>query len=108
VKVALEFDSQRITSCYKVFQNDIHHMFVEDLHVPERINVQLQTLQFDATLIGNIFDADGCEVRKVGERADGSEFRYFEVNSDLSARELIGKGVEGKEIHFSARRRTNV
>ena len=108
VKVAFNFYVQRIAGGDEVFQDDVDHVLVEDLHVPEGVDVELQTLQLDATLVGNVRDPDRGEVGEVGERADRRELGDLEINLDFAARKLVRKRVERKQVHLRARRGLNV
>ena len=107
VKVAFNLYAEWIAGGDEVFQDDIDHVLVEDLHVPERVYVEFQTLQFDATFVGNVRDPDRGEVGKVGERADRREFGDLEIYFDFAARELVRKRFQWKQIHLRARRGLN-
>jgi hypothetical protein len=65
VKVSFNFHPYRITSRDEVFENYVCHVLVENFHISERVDVKLQTLQFNATFIGDIFNANRSEVGKV-------------------------------------------
>src|SRR6266850_759608 len=81
---------------------------MKDLHVAKRIDVKLQTLQFDATLVGNILEPDGGEIREVGKGADSCEFRNLEIDLYLAPRKFISESVEWKQIHFFAWYRADI
>ena len=100
VEVALDFHSQWIARGDEVFEDDVDYVLVEDLHVAERVYVELQAFQFDTTFVGNVFEPDRGEVGEVGERADGGELCDLEVDLDLVAGKLVRKRVERKEIHL--------
>ena len=87
MEVAFDFDAQRIAGGDEVFENDVDYVLVEDFHVAEGIYVELQTLQFDTTLVRNIFETDGGEVRKIRERADRRELGNLEIDFDFADRE---------------------
>src|SRR6185503_3902306 len=108
VEVAFDLDAQRIAGRDKVFENDVDDVLVKDLYVAKRVDVELQTLQLDAALVGNVFDADGREVGKIGKRADRRELGDLEVDPDLTARKLVRERVERKQIHLRAWRRLNI
>src|SRR5439155_17032442 len=57
--------------------------------------VQLQALQLDAGLIGNVDDADGGEVGLPRHRAHAGEFRAFEADFVVSSRAGIREGSQG-------------
>jgi hypothetical protein len=44
VKVAFDFDAQRVAGGDEVFEDDVDYVLVEDFDVAERIDVELQTL----------------------------------------------------------------
>src|SRR5215470_14358818 len=94
VEVAFDLYAQWIAGVHKIFEDHIDDVFVKDLHVPKRIDVELQTLQLNAALVRSVFDANGREVRKVRKRTDAGEFRNFEIDFDVASRELVGKGIE--------------
>src|SRR6185369_14696697 len=98
----------RIARSDEVFHDDVDHVLVKDLHVSERVYVELQTLQLDAAFVGNVFESDGGEVGKIRERTDRGELRDLEIDLDLAAGKLVRERVERKQIHFRTRRRLNV
>src|SRR3989441_9568151 len=108
VEVAFYFDAQRIAGFHKVFENHIDRVFVKDLHVAKRIDIELQTLQFDATLVRHILDTNRRKVRKVREGTDASKLRHFKLNFDLAAGKFIRESVERIKVHLFARRRANI
>src|SRR5687768_10916497 len=79
VKIAFDLHTQRITGGDEVFQNDIDDVLVKDLHVSKRVDVELQTLQFDAAFVGNILETDSCKVGKIREWADRRKLRDLEI-----------------------------
>src|SRR5262245_6357351 len=93
VKIAFNFHPQRITGSNKIFKDDVNHMLVENLYVPERVDIELQTLQLDTTLVGHVFDSDCGEIRKVRERANSRKLGNLEVDANLFSGILIGKRV---------------
>ena len=101
VKVAFKLHTQGVTSPDEVLENNVDDVFMKDLHLSKRIDVELQTLQFNASLIRNILQANGGEIGKIGKRTDGSELGDLEVDLYLATRKLIGEGVERKQIHLS-------
>jgi hypothetical protein len=83
-------------------------MLVKDLHVAKRIDIELQTLQFDATLVWNILEPDSGEIREVGKGADSREFRNLEIDLYFASRKFISESVEGNQVHLFAWCRANV
>ena len=64
VEVAFDLDAQRIAGGDEVFENDVDDVLVKDLHVAKRVDVELQTLQLDAALVRNVFDAGWSRSRE--------------------------------------------
>ena len=108
VKVAFDVYAQWIAGGDEVFQDDIDHVLVEDLHVPEGVYVELQSLELDATFVRNIRDPDRREVGKVRERADRRELGNLEIDFDFAAGKLVRKRFQRKQVHLRARRRLNI
>src|SRR3989442_309951 len=108
VEVTFNIDAQRIAGFHKVFENHINRVFVKDFYLAKRVDVELQTLQFDATLVRHILDPNRRKVRKVREGTDASKLRHFKLNLDLAAGKLIRKSVERIKVHLFARRRANI
>src|SRR5687767_13252616 len=82
VKIAFDLHTQRIARGDEVFENDIDDVLVKDLHVAKRVDVELQTLEFNAAFVGNVFETDDGEVRKIGERTDRGKLRNLEIDFD--------------------------
>ena len=104
VKVAFELHTQRIAGGDEVFQDDVDYMLVKDFHVAERIDIELQTLQLNTTLVRDVFDPNRGEVGEIRERADRRELRDLEIDLDFAPWKFVREGVERKEIHFRSRR----
>ena len=94
VKVAFDLHTQRIASLHKVFENDVDYVLVENLHVSKRVDIELQTLELNAKLVGNVFDSDSGEIRKVRERADGRELGDFEADPYFASGKFVGESSE--------------
>src|SRR5216684_4528217 len=108
VKVAFDLDAQRIAGFHKVFEHDVDHMLMKNLHVAKRIDVELQTLQFNAAFVRNVLEANCRKIGKVRKRANAGEFRHLEFDYDFVAGKLIRKGVERIKLHLCPRRGANV
>src|ERR671912_2996335 len=108
VEVAFEFDADGVAGGDEVFEDDVDDVLVEDFHLAERVDVELQTLQLDAALVGHVFEAQDGEIGEVREGADGRELGHLELDADFAARVLVGEGVERVEVHLRARRRADV
>src|SRR2546423_7338203 len=107
VEVAFNIDAQRIAGFHKVVENDINRVFMKNLHFAKRVDIELQTLQFYATLVRHILDTNRRKIRKVRERTDASELRHLKLNFDLAAGKLIRESVERIKVHLFARLRAN-
>ena len=99
---------KRITGFHKVVENYIDYMLVKNLNVAKRIDVELQTFQFNTAFVRNVLKANGRKVGKVRKRADAGELRHLEIDFDFAAGKLVRKGVERIKLHLCARRRANV
>ena len=108
MKVAFNLNLQRITCGNEVLEDDVGYMLVEDFDVSERVDVELQTLQLNAALVGNVLEANCGEVGEVGKGADCGELSYLEVDPDFLTGKLIRKGIQRKQVHLLARSRTDV
>jgi hypothetical protein len=54
MKITLDLHPLRIASLYKIFENYVYDVLVKDLYVAKRIYVELQALQFNASLVRDI------------------------------------------------------
>src|SRR5215813_13793918 len=108
VEVAFNLDAEWIAGVHEIFEDDVDDVLVEDFHFPERVDVELQTLQFDTAIVGYVRETNGCEIRKVRERTDAGELRNLEIDFDFFAGKLIRKSVERIELHLFPRSRMNV
>ena len=108
VKVAFELHTQRITRLHEIFKNYVDHVLVKNFNVPERVDIEFQTLELNAELMGNIVKSYSSEIREVRERADGSELRNFEADRYLAPGEFVGESSERIERHFLARRGADI
>src|SRR5690349_19969651 len=108
MKIAFDIHAHRIARDDEFFENDGDDVLVKGLHVDKRDSVQLQTLELDAALVGNVLETDRCEVRKIRERTDRRKLGNFEVDPDLATGKLVGERVELKQGHLRTRRRLNI
>ena len=108
VEVSFNLNAQRVTGADKVLENHVDDVFMKDLHLSKRIDVELETLKFNAPLMRNILKADGGKVWKIGKGTDGSELGDLEIDFYLASGKLISESVEREQIHLFARRRTHV
>ena len=103
IEITFDFDAEWIASFHKVFENHVNDVFVKDLHVAKRIDVKLQTLQFDATLVRCVLQTNGSKVGKIREGTNAGELGNLELDLDLATGKLVGEGIERIEIHLFAR-----
>src|SRR5262249_54146047 len=108
VKVAFNIHTQRIAGFYKIFENYIDDMLVKNLHVPKRVDVELQALKLDAALQRRILDSDRSEVGKVRKGTDAGKLGNLKLDFDFAAGKLVREGVDRIKLHFLARRRANI
>src|SRR5438128_502332 len=108
MEVALDLHTQRVAGTHEIFQNHVDYVFVKYLYLPKRIDVKLQTLQFDAAFVGNILETYGGKIGEIREGADGREFSHLEIDLYFAAGEFIRECVQRVKIHLFARRRANV
>src|SRR5207249_4563575 len=64
----------------QVVEDAVGDRLVEVALVAERPQVQLERLQLDALLAGDVADAEGGEVGLAGERAEAGELRALEAH----------------------------
>ena len=108
VEITLDLNSQRIARGDKIVEDHIDNVFVKDLYVAERIDVEFQALEFDAAFVGNVFELDDSEVGEIRERANGGELRHLELDPDLFARIFVAERIKRKKLHLLARSGANV
>ena len=73
-KVANYFDLPRIQEFNQIIQNPIRDVFMKDLFLAKRINIEFQGLEFDAPLIWYIGDIDRRKVWISTARTNAGEF----------------------------------
>ena len=61
----------------EVFQDDVDAVFMESAMVAEAEEVELQAFAFHHLDVGDIADADLCEIRLAGDGAQAGEFGAF-------------------------------
>ena len=80
VEIPDYFDFPRVKQPDQVIQNDVDDVFVKNAPVAILVDVQFQTLQFDAPVSWDVLDVQCREVRKTGSRADAREFGTAELD----------------------------
>ena len=104
VEVAFNLHAQGIACLNEIFENDVDNVFVKNLHLSKRIDVQLQAFEFDATLVWDVLQSNSCEIREIGKGTDGRELGNLKIYFDFATREFVSESVQRKQIHFLARR----
>ncbi len=72
----------------------VGHFFVERAGVPEAPHEHFQRFEFDAGLIGDVFDREVREVRLARERAVAGELRNLNVNQIIPSCMGVGERVK--------------
>lgn len=96
-----------LASFYQFIQEPVGYGFVEDAFVAEAVVVELEGLQFDAKLIGNVFEIDGGEVGLTGFGAYRREFRTGVDDRVVTMRSRIWKGLDyrhGEHLFYCVKR----
>src|SRR5215211_7047352 len=62
VEVAFDVDLKGVAGADEVFEDDVDDVLVEDFDVAERVDVELEALEFHAALVRHVLDAEGGEV----------------------------------------------
>ena len=79
-EVSDDFDVVWIEKVDHVLDDHVRDVFVEDFFISEPVDVELQRLQFDAVLIGNVFNFYRCEIREPAARAKARKLRAREFD----------------------------
>src|SRR5687768_346605 len=108
VKIAFDLDLQRVASPHEIFQNDVDHVFVKNLYLAERIDIELQTFEFDTALVRHVFEANNRKIGKIGKRANRRKFRHLEFDPNLASLVFILESIERVKIHLLAPGRANI
>jgi hypothetical protein len=89
--MAFERGPTRLADGYKIVQNAIGYVFVEDSFVTEFLQVKFKTFQLDTALGGHIAENQGTEVGLAGLGADRSKFGTTNLDFVLSIRKTVVK-----------------
>ena len=73
-------DATRLNDLYKVIENSIGDVFVEDTFVAKFLKIELEALQFHAELVGDIFENQRSKVGLASLGADRGKFRAMDLN----------------------------
>src|SRR5438445_896759 len=77
----------RLAGRHEVLQDTVHGILIENAEIAVGVDIHLEGLQFHASFIGPIADADRAEVGKAGFRTDGRVLRH--LDRDLIILKLI-------------------
>lgn len=69
----LDFHPSRVGGADQVIEQPVGHVFVENPEVPEGLKIELEALELDARLVGDVAYAYGAEVRLAGLGAQAGE-----------------------------------
>ena len=94
VKVAHNLATKRIAGSDKVVKDLVGYVLVKDSLVSIGEYVELQRLQFDDLLIGDIFDANNAEIGLPGSRTNRGKFRATDLHLVLAAWILVRKSLK--------------
>src|SRR5581483_10912677 len=85
------FDAQapRLKSAHQVVEDSIGHRLVERALAAKRPQVQLERLELDAALLGDVADADGGEVGLTRHRAHAGELGALEADLVVALRARV-------------------
>ena len=99
---AQHLDVLRIHQFDQVIEDDVDTILVETSVVTETEQVEFEALALNHTYVGNIADADLCEIRLSRDRAQSSEFRAVETHPVITAGMHVLESLEdiGSIIHL--------
>src|ERR1700736_1260765 len=96
VEVADDLDEPRVEQGHEVIEDSIDGRLVKDLPVAELVDVQLQRLELDQLLVGDISDANGGEIGEAGIGRQARELGDREGDVVVPLRDVIGDRLEGR------------
>ncbi len=79
----------------QIVEDAVGDVLVEVTFLAETPHVELQALQFDAGLVGNVVKDQRGEIRLPGLGAKTREFRDFHVNMKVTFSFGVGEGFQG-------------
>ena len=92
----IEFGSQahefRVGSRDQVIKDLVCYGFMEAAFVTERPHIELEALQFDTFLVGDVIQVKHREIRLAGLGAKTGELRDLHVDMEITARFWIVEG----------------
>src|ERR1700736_1127249 len=85
-----------------VAEDEVHNVLVKDVAVAERVDVELEGAQFDATRAGHVAHVQHREIGKTRARTQAGELGNRELDRVVTLRRAI---VEGLELRLADRLR---
>jgi hypothetical protein len=79
---------------YQVIKDPIDDLLIEAARIPERGEVILQRLRFDAKIARHVIDRNPREIRLACHRAERSEIVALEANPVVAMRMSVAKRIE--------------
>src|SRR5437588_3289348 len=95
IEVTDDLHESRIEQGYEVIEDSIHGCLVEDLPVAKLVDVELQRLELDQLLVGDVPDVDRGEVGEAGIRRQAGELGNREVDLVVTLRLVVFDRLEG-------------
>jgi diguanylate cyclase (GGDEF)-like protein len=95
VELGSQTHEARVGGAHQIIEDAVGDVFVEVAFLAERPDVQLQALQFDATLIGDVVQIQRGEVGLAGFRAQTGELGDFHVDVVIAGRIRVVEGFQG-------------
>ena len=84
---------------HQIIEDLVDHGLVESPNLPIVPEVELQGLQFHATRIWDVTEAEGREVRLSGLGTDTGKLRATEFDRVVTIRFRVGKGLKHPALH---------
>lgn len=94
VELGGEAHESRLGRGDQVVEDAVGDVLVEVAFLAERPHVELQALQLDALLVGDVVEDQRGEIRLAGLGAQAGEFRDLHVDMVVAARVRIGEGFQ--------------
>src|SRR6266550_5881320 len=96
VEVTDDLHEAGIEQRHEVIEDSIHGGLVEDLPVAKLVDVELQRLEFDQLLVGDVSDADGGEIGESGIGCQAGELGNREVDLVVTLRFVVRDRLQGR------------
>ncbi len=90
-----ETHETRLGRFNQIIQYAIGHVLMKMSFIAERPDIQFETFEFDAVLLGHIIQQQRGEIRLAGLGAQTGEFRDFHMDMVVTCDLRIGEGFQG-------------